>query len=77
MKLPRPPTDVRQARRDTNRHMLWLVLFILVIIGGGLIAITYGASAALVGVGCLLAGAGLIGFLWFVFTLFGKWAGED
>jgi protein-S-isoprenylcysteine O-methyltransferase Ste14 len=77
MKPQRPPTDMRRLRRDTNRRMLWMTLFVLVGIGGGLIAVTYGANAALVGSGCLLAGAGLIGLLWFVFTLIGKWAGEE
>lgn len=73
---PRPPTDLRQQRNTLNRRLLWLVLFVLVVVGGALIALFYGAEAGLLSVACLLVGAGVIGFLWLVFTLFGKWVGE-
>jgi hypothetical protein len=73
---PRPPTDLRRQRNEFNRALLWLALFLLVIVGGILIAAFYGASAALLGVACLLTGAGVIGLLWAIFTLIGKWVGE-
>ncbi len=59
-----------------NRRLLLLVLFVLVVIGGALIAIIYGPTAGALAVLCLLAGAGVIALLWLVFTLLGKWAGE-
>ena len=74
---PRPPTDSRKIRDEFNRRLLWLVLFVLVIVGGGLIWAIYGASAATLGITCLLVGAGVIGLLWLVFTVLGKWAGND
>lgn len=77
MAPPRPPTDLRKLRRDMNRGALWLVLFVLVVVGSALIAVVYGANAAAVGLACLLAGAGLIALLWFVFTLIGRWAGDE
>jgi hypothetical protein len=68
---------MRKLRRDFNRRMLWLVAFVLVVVGGALIGLVYGFAPALIGVGCLLAGASLIGLLWLVFTLVGKWAGDE
>ena len=68
---------MRKLRRDMNRRMLWLVVFVLVVVGGALIALVYGTGAAAVGLACLLAGAGLIGLLWLVFSLIGRWAGDE
>ena len=73
----RSPTDTRKIRQEMNRRLLGLVLFVLVIVGGGLIGVIYGWSAALLGVLCLLAGAAMIGFLWWLFSALGKWAGAD
>lgn len=73
----RSPTDTRQIRREMNRRLLGLVLFVLVIVGGGLIGLVYGAPAALLGMLCLLAGSAVIGSLWWLFTILGKWAGGD
>ncbi len=73
----REPTDLRRLRRDTNRRLLWLVLFVLVVVGGMLIAVAYGAPAAMLGVLCLLAGAGAVLTIWVMLSLIGKWAGEE
>lgn len=59
-----------------NRRLLLLVLFVLVVVGGMLIAIIYGPSAGALAVLCLAVGAGVIALLWLIFTLMGKWAGE-
>jgi hypothetical protein len=74
---PRPPTDLRRQRNDFNRRLLWLVLFVLVIVGGLLIAVLYGFQAGVLAVTCLLAGAGIIGLLWLIFTLIGKAVNSD
>lgn len=73
----RPPTDLRRLRRETSRRLLWLVVFVLVAVGGGLIALVYGAPAAALGALCLLAGAGVMLALWLMLSLMGKWAGEE
>jgi protein-S-isoprenylcysteine O-methyltransferase Ste14 len=70
----RPPTDLRKISRDNQRRLFGAVLLVLVGVGGGLIALTYGAPAGLLGVLCLLAGAGVLGLLWLIFTLLGHWA---
>jgi hypothetical protein len=73
---PRQPTDLRRQRNTFNRSLLGLVLFLLVVVGGILIATFYGVEAAVLGVACLAVGAAVIGLLWAIFTLIGKWAGE-
>lgn len=73
----RQPTDLRRLRRDTNRRLLLLVLFVLVVVGGGLVALLYGAPAAVLGIACLLAGAGVIVAIWLALSLIGKWAGDE
>jgi protein-S-isoprenylcysteine O-methyltransferase Ste14 len=76
MATSRPPTDLRKQRVDLNRKLLMAVIFVLVVVGGFLIAIFYSAPAAVMGATCLAAGAGLIGVLWLIFSLLGKWVGE-
>jgi protein-S-isoprenylcysteine O-methyltransferase Ste14 len=68
---------MRRMRREMDKRLLWFVIVVLVVVGSILIAFSYGTSAALAGLGCLLAGAGLIGLLWLIFTLLGKWAGAE
>ncbi len=73
----RPPTDLRSQRRQLDRNLARAVVIFLVGVGGALIALIYGAGPALLGLACLLAGAGLFGLLWLILTLMQRWAGED
>ena len=41
---------------------------------GAVIALVYGPSAAVLGLACLLAGAGVLGLLWLLLTLMEKLA---
>jgi hypothetical protein len=68
---------MRKIRREFDSHGLWLVLFGLIVIGGGIITIVYGPTAALASVLCLVAGAALVVFVWGILTLIGKLVGED
>jgi len=72
----RPPTDYRVYRRKTDRNLAWAVVLLLVGGGGALIAFVYGAGAAILGVTCLLAGAGVFGLVWLILTLMERWAEE-
>lgn len=72
----RAPTDYRAFQRRTERNLAWAVVLILLGVGGALIALIYGAGAAVLGIACLLAGAGLFGFLWLILTLIERWAGR-
>jgi hypothetical protein len=71
-----PPTDYRTLRRKTDRNLALAVIIFLVGVGGGLIALIYGGGAAVLGIACLLFGAGLFGLLWLILTLMGRWAGQ-
>ncbi len=77
MRSLRPPTDYRKLHQEMNRQLLWIVLFVLVVIGGICIGIAYGPIAAVTGVAFLIVGGGVIGLLWLLLTLIGKWIGED
>ena len=72
----RPPTDYRAYRRKNDRNLALAVVFFLVGVGGALIALIYGRSALILGLTCLLAGAGLFGLVWLILTLMERWAGE-
>ena len=71
---PRPPTDYRAYHRKTDRNLAIAVVVMLVGVGGALIAFIYGGGAAILGIVCLLAGAGLFGLVWLILTLMERWA---
>lgn len=71
------PTDTRKQQRDFGRSLLWMTMLVLVLGGGALLAGFYGVTEAMIGMVCLLAGAGLILLLWLLLTLIGKLTGED
>ncbi len=73
----RPPTDLRSQRRRLDRNLAWAVVIFLVGVGGLLITLIYGAGPALLGISCLLGGAGLFGLIWLILTLMERWAKED
>jgi hypothetical protein len=68
----RPTTNTRKFRRDGEKKFLALVLFTLVFVGGGLIALIFGVEALLTALPCLLGGAGLMIGLWLLLSL-GEW----
>jgi fatty acid desaturase len=63
------PTDLRARRRREQRRLFWVVVAFLVIVGGIAIALVYGPEAVVLGLVCLLAGAGILGLLWLFLTL--------
>ena len=73
---PRAPTDYRAYRRKNDRNLALAVVIFLVGVGGALIALIYGSSALILGLTCLLGGAGLFGLVWLILTLMERWAGE-
>ena len=68
----RPTTNTRRFRRDSEKKFLFLVLFTLVFVGGGLIALIFGLEALLTALPCLLGGAALMIGLWLLLSL-GEW----
>jgi hypothetical protein len=74
---PRPPTDYRAYRRKTDRDLALAVIVMLVGVGGALIALIYGGGAAVLGLVCLLGGAGLFGLVWLILSLLERWANRE
>ena len=68
-----PPTNMRRYRRESDRKILYLVIFTLVVVGGTLIALIYGPGALLTALPCLVAGAALILVPWLLLTAAEKW----
>ncbi|HUW14110.1 MAG TPA: hypothetical protein VM537_30590 [Anaerolineae bacterium] len=70
----RPPTDYRGMRRSHERWLLIVAGVVLVVVGGGLIGLVLGFSQMLSALPCLLAGAGLIAGLYYLFVVMERWA---
>jgi hypothetical protein len=67
------PTNLRKARRRQEKALLWLVLFVLVVIGAALIGLIWGQNSAFLGGICLVSGGSLIAGLWLLLSLIEKW----
>lgn len=70
----RPPTDYRARRRQNERALFMAVIALLLLVGGGLIFLIYGADAFVVGLACLLMGVGLLALLWLIVSGLERWA---
>lgn len=66
---PGKPTNPRAQRKREQRRLFWIVAAFLVIVGSAVIALVYGLPAAVLGLGCLLTGAGILGLLWLILTV--------
>ncbi len=66
-------TNMRVYRQQTDKKLLNLVLFTLVVVGGGLIALIWGPAALLTALPCLMGGALLILIPWTILTALEKW----
>jgi hypothetical protein len=64
-------------RRQTQGRLVLAGLLILLGVGGGLVWLFYGQSAALTAALCLLGAAGIIGLLWLILTVLERWTRED
>jgi TM2 domain-containing membrane protein YozV len=62
--------DLRKYARQTNVRLVAGALFLIFIIGDGLIYLFYGSSAALLGLLCLLAGLTPVLLIVFVLLFF-------
>lgn len=66
-------SNPRRDREQSNRTYLILVIFTLVVVGGGLTAVIFGWETLLTSLPCLLGGAVLILVPWFLLTGLEKW----
>lgn len=67
------PTNMRAYRQQTDKKLLYLVLFTLVVVGSGLIALIWGSASLLTALPCLMGGALLILIPWTILTALEKW----
>jgi len=66
-------TNLRQHQKNDDKKMLYVVIFVLVVLGSGLIGLIFGWEAWLASIPCLLGGALLILVPWGLLTLVEKW----
>jgi hypothetical protein len=57
---------MREYRRRLDRRLFAGFVLLLLIVGGGLIYLLYGPSAALLGLACMLGGLLPAGLLWLI-----------
>ncbi len=67
------PANPRERRRRERRRLLWAVAGFIVLVGGAAIVLAYGRRAMVLGVTCLLAGAGTLALLWGLLTVVERW----
>lgn len=66
-------TNLRQHQKNDDKKLLFVVIFMLVVVGSGLIGLIFGWQAWLTSIPCLLGGALLILVPWGLLTLVEKW----
>jgi hypothetical protein len=64
-------------RRQTQNRLILGGFLLLVGIGGGLVWLLYGQSAAITAVACLFGAAGLFGVVWVILTLLELWVRDE
>ena len=64
-------------QRQTQMRLAIAGFLILLIVGGGLVWLIYGPSAALTAALCLLAGAGVFALLCLILSLLERWVKDD
>jgi hypothetical protein len=72
-----PSFDPRRHSRQTQSRLVLAGLLIVLVVGGGLVWLFYGRTAALTAVSCILAVGAVFGLLWLFLGLLERWAGED
>ena len=77
MKRQKRSFDPERHQRQTQVRLLMGGLVSVAIVGGGLVWVLYGFSAAVTAVACLLAAAGTLGLLWLILTLLESWVKGD
>lgn len=70
----RPPTDYRHLHKQTERRLLVAAIFLLVVVGGGLIGLIFGPGEMLAALPCLLGGAIAILGLYLLLVVVERWA---
>ena len=70
------PTDPRKHQRETERNMLIGAAVILLVVGGGLIFLLYGAGSGFTGAICLTTAVVILALLYGIVKLFERLGGD-
>jgi hypothetical protein len=70
-------SDLDRHRQQTYSRLVWGGFAILLLVGGGLVWLFYGFSAAFTVIACLLMVIMLFGLLWLVLSLLELWVRDD
>ncbi|MBP7964752.1 MAG: hypothetical protein KBG20_21460 [Caldilineaceae bacterium] len=74
--MNRKPFSPRRYARNLDLRLFLGFALLLYTVGGGLIWLFYGLPAMLLGAVCITGGLGMIGLLYGLVSLVGRWAGE-
>ena len=77
MKRRRRSFDPRRHWHQTQIRLLVGGLALVAVVGGGLVWLIYGRTAAVTAWLCLLGGVAVMGLLWLVLALLELWVKED
>lgn len=64
-------------RRQTQARLIVAGLLVLLVVGGGLVWLFYGFTAAVTAVLCLLGAAAVFALLWLILALLERWVKEE
>jgi hypothetical protein len=64
-------------RQQTQARLIVAGFLILIAVGGGIVWLIYGPSAALTAVSCILVVGGIGGLLWLILALLSLWVKDD
>ncbi|MGQ9458458.1 MAG: hypothetical protein ACUVXH_13365 [Anaerolineae bacterium] len=76
-RVPKRGFDPRRHWAETQRNLILGGFAILLVVGGGLIALLYGPGAAGTAISCLLVFMGIFGLLFLILKAMELWTRED
>ena len=77
MRREERPFSPQQHRRQTRARLILGGMLVLLIVGGGLVWLFYGRTAALTAALCLLGAAAVMALLWLILALLERWVKDD
>lgn len=77
MKKDGRPFSPERHRRQTRARLILGGMLVLLVVGGGLVWLFYGRTAAFTAVVCLLGAAAVMALLWLILTLLERWVKDE
>lgn len=67
----------QRHRRQTRARLILGGMLVLLVVGGGLVWLFYGRTAAFTAVLCLVGSAAVMALLWLILTLLERWVRDE